>query len=281
MNYGTRDVAKMLELSESQVRAYVRSGFLNPERGARGRLLFSFQDLVLLRAAKGLLSARIPQRRVRRALAKLKEQLPEGRPLAGIQIAAEGDRIVVRDGVTRWQPESGQTVFDFDFGVAELAKKVAPLARRAFREARAESEDDFSADDWYQWGCELEPTAPAEARQAYRKAVELDPAHADALVNLGRLHHESGDAKGAEEHYRRALACRPNDATAVFNLGVALEDLGHAQRAFEAYEKASRLDAGSADAHYNAACLAERIGRPAAALRHWKSYRKLIRGEAP
>jgi len=279
MNYGTRDVAKMLDLSEGQVRAYVRSGFLIPSRGAGGRLLFSFQDLVLLRAAKGLLSARIPQRRIRRALVKLKEQLPEGRPLAGVQIAAEGDRIVVKDGTSRWQPESGQTVFDFDFGVAELAKKVAPLARRAFREARSESEEDFSAEDWYQWGCELEPTAPADARQAYKKALDLDPEHADAHVNLGRLYHESGDANSAEQHYRRALAIRPNDSTAIFNLGVALEDLGHAQRAFEVYEKAAKLDPGSADAHYNAACLAERIGRPAAALRHWKSYRKLIRGE--
>jgi len=274
--YGTREVAKMLDLSEGQVRSYVRSGFLDPDRGPQGRMRFSFQDLVLLRAAKGLLAARIPPRRVRRALVKLKGQLPEGRPLTGLQIAAEGERIVVGNGVSRWQPESGQTVFDF--GLAELAKKVAPLARQAFREARAESEE-FSADDWYQWGCELEPAAPAEARKAYKKALELDSNHADAHVNLGRLDHEAGDAKSAEQHYRRALANRPDDATAAFNMGVALEDLGHSQRALEAYEKAARLDPGSADAHYNAACLAERIGRPAAALRHWKSYRKLIRGE--
>ena len=71
--YGAREVAKMLGLSVSQVRAYVRAGFLEPTRGPRGELQFSFQDLVLLRTAKGLVSARIAPRRVRSALRKLKE----------------------------------------------------------------------------------------------------------------------------------------------------------------------------------------------------------------
>src|ERR1700736_214240 len=91
--YGAREVAKMLGLSVGQVRAYVRAGFLEPTRGPRGELRFSFQDLVLLRTAQGLVSARIAPRRVRSALRKLKEQLPEGRPLRGVHIRAEGDRI--------------------------------------------------------------------------------------------------------------------------------------------------------------------------------------------
>src|SRR5438105_1406393 len=89
--YGAREVAKMVGLSVSQVRAYVRAGFLEPTRGPHGELRFSFQDLVLLRTAKGLVSARIAPRRVRSALRKLKEQLPEGRPLRGVHIRALGD----------------------------------------------------------------------------------------------------------------------------------------------------------------------------------------------
>src|SRR5438067_12316381 len=111
--YGAREVAKMLGLSVSQVRAYVRAGFLEPTRGPRGELRFSFQDLVLLRTTQGLVSARIAPRRVRSALRKLKEQLPEGRPLRGLHIRAEGDRIVVVDGQSSWSPESGQILFDF------------------------------------------------------------------------------------------------------------------------------------------------------------------------
>src|ERR1700694_909034 len=103
----------MLGLSVSQVRSYVRAGFLEPERGPRGELLFSFQDLVLLRTAKCLVSARLAPRRGRSALRKLREQLPEGRPLRGVHIRAEGDRIVVGDGRARWSPGSGQVRFGF------------------------------------------------------------------------------------------------------------------------------------------------------------------------
>jgi tetratricopeptide (TPR) repeat protein len=270
--YSTSEVAKLLGLSPSQVRGYVRSGFLSPERGARGELSFSFQDLVFLRTARGLMSERVAPRRIRKALACLREQLPEGRPLTAVRIAMEGSRIVVTDGARRWQPESGQILFDF--GVAGLARKLAPTVRRAYREAQEEG-TEFSADDWYEWGCELEPGSPGEAIAAYRRALELDPSHADAHVNLGRLLHEAGDAAAAEPHYAAALAARPEDATAAFNHGVALEDMGRLPEALLAYQKAVRIDPGNADAHFNAATLAEKLGRPAEALRHLRTYRKL------
>lgn len=275
--YGSRQVADMLGLSVGQLRGYVRSGFLRPERGPRGDFRFSFQDIVLLRAAKGLLAARISPRRIRRALAKLADQLPAGRPLGGVRICAEHGRIVVGDGRSRWQPESGQVLFDFE--VSELARKVAPLARRAFRQARQDSAA-HTADGWYELGCQLESSSAADASEAYRRALELAPDHAPANVNLGRLLHEQGDAAGAEGHYRRALEARSDDSVAAFNLGVALEDLSRLPEALAAYERAIAADPENADAHYNAASVCEHIGEPAAALRHLKSYRKLVRGES-
>jgi tetratricopeptide (TPR) repeat protein len=272
--YSTSEVAKLLGLAPARVRSYVRAGFLSPERGASGRLTFSFQDLVFLRTASSLLSARVAPRRIRKALRRLRAQLPEGRPLAALRIAMEGSRIVVADGSRRWQPDSGQILFDF--GVADLAKKVAPVVRRAFREAQQEG-PEFSADDWYEWGCELEPGSPGEAITAYRRALSLDPAHPGAHVNLGRLLHEAGDAAAAEPHYAAALAARPDDGTAAFNLGVALEDMGRLPEALLSYQKAVRIDPGNADAHFNAATLAEKLGRPAEALRHLRTYRKLTR----
>ena len=272
--YSTSEVAKLLGLSQPQVRGYVRAGFLAPERGSRGELSFSFQDLVFLRTARGLMAARVPAKRIRAALRQLNGQLPEGRPITAVRIAVEGSRIVVEDGARRWQPESGQILFDF--GVADLAKKVAPMVRRAYREAQEEG-PEFSADDWFEWGCELEPGSPGEAIAAYRRSIELDPEHADAHVNLGRLLHEAGDAAGAAPHYEAALASRPDDATAAFNLGVALEDLGKLPEALLAYQKAVRLDPANADAHFNAAALAEKLGRTAEALRHLRTYRKLTR----
>jgi len=272
--YSTKEVGKLLGLSEGELRGYVRAGFLVPERGPRRQLRFSFQDLVFLRTARGLMGAKLPPRRIRVALRRLREQLPEGRPLTGVRIAVEGNRIVVGDGTRRWQPESGQILFDF--GVSDLARRVAPMVRRAGREARHES-SDFSAEDWYAWACDLEPGSPDQAREAYARALAIDPDHTDAHVNLGRLLHESGDPASALPHYRRALKSRPEDAIAAFNLGVALEDLKRPQEALEAYENAVSIDPENADAHFNAASLAESLGQAALALRHLRIYRKLTR----
>ncbi len=120
--YAAKDVARLLGLSPIQVRAFARSGFLQPDRGPRGEFRFSFPDLVLLRAAKGLAEARIPLRRITHALRKLRQQLPSGRPLSAVRITAEGDRIVVHDGATAWNPESGQ--LQLDFHVADLASRA-------------------------------------------------------------------------------------------------------------------------------------------------------------
>ena len=273
--YSTGEVARILELTPRQVRACVHAGILDPERGQRGQFRFSFQDLVYLKTARGLFAARIPARRVRGTLDRLREQLPSGRRLAGMHIAVEGKRIVVSDGSAHWQPDSGQTLFDF--GVADLARRAAPAARRAFAAAKEERGEPLTAEDWYRWGCELEAAAPEEAAEAYGRALALDARHADAHINLGRLLHETGDAESAREHYRLALASRPGDATAAFNLGVALEDLGRPKDALEAYENAVALDPGNADAHYNAASVCERLGQPANALGHLKDYRLLTR----
>lgn len=265
--WSVTQIARLLGLPASRIRAFVRSGLLAPRRDARGVLRFSFQDLVILRAAQGLLAARLPARRLLRALHRLKQQLPAGRGLSGVHLTAEGGRVVARHGGLVWQPESGQVLAGLD--ASQPAGQLTPLPLRAVAEG---------ADDWFQRGCELETTAPDEAQEAYRRALELDPDHADAHVNLGRLLHEAKDISGAWAHYLRALALQPGHAIAAFNLGVALEDAGHPGEALAQYDRALAADPACADAHFNAARLSERLGDHAAALRHLGAYRRLTRG---
>ncbi|MCM3877416.1 MAG: tetratricopeptide repeat protein, partial [Thermoanaerobaculia bacterium] len=183
--YAARDAAAMLGVSLARVKAWAEWMDLEVSPALR----FGFQDLVLLRTAKGLAEANVPPATVRRALKRLRGQLPEGRPLTGVRIAADGRRVVVQDGASSWNPVSGQTLFGF--AVADLATAAAPLAKRAAEEARQDGER-LSAEDWYRLGCDVEASSPADARDAYRRAVELEPHHADAHVNLGRLLHEEG-----------------------------------------------------------------------------------------
>ncbi len=270
--YTVADVAQLLKLAPAHVRAFARDGFLSPGRGPRGDFRFSFQDLVVLRAAKDLAAARIPARRIRRTLKRLRQDLPRGRSLAELRITAEGERIVVRDGETAWNPDSGQVVIDFQ--VRDLATRAAPIARRTARAAQAAAAD-YDADGWYELGLELEAVAPQEARDAYRRALELDPHHADAHVNLGRLLQEEDLTEEAETHYRAALVESPAHATAWFDLGTALEDLRRAGDAVDAYRRAILADRRMADAHFNLARLYEKAGKKAAALRHLGIYQRL------
>ncbi len=270
--YTVSDVAKLLGLSEAQVRSFARAGFLTPRRGPKGDLRFSFQDLVLLRAAKGLAAAKIPARRIQRALKRLRDELPQGRPLSALRIAAEGDRIVVTDGETAWYPESGQVVLDFT--VSEIATKAGPIARKRAEAARVQ--ETLTAEEWYALGCDLEVTSLDEARDAYRRALELDPHHAEAHINLGRLLHEAGRLEDALGHYRLALQANPDDPTAAFDLAIVLEDVGRTNEAIHAYEQAIRSDPKLADAYFNLARLYELSGKRAAALRYLSKYKRLV-----
>lgn len=264
----------MLGLSPAQIRAYATEGFLDPELGPEGELRFGFHDLILLRTAGELTAANIPSRKVRRVLHRLRDQLPEGKTLTGVRITADGERVVVRDGGVVWNPESGQSLFDF--AVADLAAAAAPLIHRNAADARERSHE-LSAEDWYELGCELEMSSAAEAKDAYERALKVEPDHPDANVNLGRILHEEGAPALAEKHYRAALDGDPGHETAAFNLGVALEDLGHTAEAVRAYKRAIALDPGNADAHYNLAGIYERRGQKQDALRHLKTYR-ILRG---
>jgi tetratricopeptide (TPR) repeat protein len=272
--YTAEEVAKLVDVPPGRVRALIRAGVLDPLRDGHGRPYFTFQDLVLLRTAKGLLEARISERRIGKVLRRLREGLPSGRPLTALAIAAEGNRITVRDGQTRFEPESGQVLFDFE--VAELADQVEPLLERAQRRTREKSAP--TAEEWFDLGANLEIVDPIEARAAYMKAIELDPEHAHAHLNLGRLLHESSELAEAEAHYRLALAAEPLSATAAFNLGVVLEDRERPDEAVLAYERALTLDPAYADAHFNLSRIHERAGHQTLALRHLRAYKKLTQG---
>jgi tetratricopeptide (TPR) repeat protein len=273
MSYSVREVSALLGLRPSQIRTYAEKGFLAPARGPAGELQFGFHDLVLLRTASELSAAKIPQRKVLRALERLRQQLPSGRSLTGVRITADGDNVIVRDGGAVWIPESGQSLFDFS--VADLEAQAAPLAHRP-----AEPDQESGAEYWFELACELEmssvESAVESAVDAYRRTLEADPHHSDAHVNLGRLLHEQGDTAAAEQHYRAAFESNPEHDTAAFNLGVALEDLGRIDDALAAYAKAIALDPDNADAHYNLAGIYEQRGDKQAALRHLKVYRNLV-----
>ncbi|MFT5562997.1 MAG: tetratricopeptide (TPR) repeat protein [Candidatus Azotimanducaceae bacterium] len=265
--YSTREVAELLELSERTIRDIAR-GVLDADREDKGHYRFSFQDIVLLRTAKELLNAGVRRSKINKSLFQLQARLPNNRPLTALRISGDGGDVVIRDEDQVYNPESGQ--IHFNFAVSELAGVVAPLARKAAQEA--ESSEQLTSDDWFDLGVDLEAVSPEDAPAAYQRALELDPSHSDAHVNLGRLMQEAGDYDGAELHYHQALEADTDNVLAAFNLGTLLEDVGRLHDAIEAYKKAESF----ADAHYNLSRLYELVGQHTEALKHLKTYRALL-----
>jgi tetratricopeptide (TPR) repeat protein len=191
-------------------------------------------------------------------------------PLSGLSIGAVGDAVVVRDGATQRQVESGQYLLLFEGdprsgSLSVIEKKAAPKLDPV--------PDD--ADDWFDQGLDLEQRDPAAAIKAYQRAIAANPKLLDAHVNLGRLLHEARRFAEAEKAYRRGMEACGGDALLLYNLGVLLDDLGRRPEAIAAYQSALRADPELADCHYNLALLCEKAGQSREAIRHMSQYRRL------
>src|SRR6185503_9277071 len=142
--YGVRDVERLLHLPRSIIRSLVASGFVTPARGPRNAMLFSFQDLIVLRTAQELSAALVPRRNIVRALRELRRQLPQSIPLSGLRIGAVGDRVVVSEGGTQWQAESGQYLLALEVKAEGQPGPAQPLEDWYGRALELETEDPES-----------------------------------------------------------------------------------------------------------------------------------------
>jgi hypothetical protein len=265
--YSLQDVARLLGLPKSSGRARVDAGFVAPQRGARREYRFSFQDLVVMRTAQGLVDAKLPTTRILRSLRRLRAQLPPQMPLSGLRVEAVGDHVVVHDAGAQWQPDDGQYVLRFQV--------QAPRGRLAFLETPAPA--PASADALFEQALALEEAKPDAASALYERAIARDPAMLGAYTNLGRLQHDRREWVAAEATYRAGIArCGPDD-TLCFNLALLLEDLERSAEAVEMYEAALARNPDLAEAHYNLALICEADGRAQEAIRHLAAYRRLSR----
>jgi DNA-binding transcriptional MerR regulator len=88
-----------------QLRYWDRIGLVRPAVQSTGgrpgvRRLYSFRDLVALRAVKSLLDSGMSLQRVRRAYDYLRKRAGLEEHLAGVELSAEGDSILARDEET-------------------------------------------------------------------------------------------------------------------------------------------------------------------------------------
>lgn len=90
----------------------------------------------------------------------------------------------------------------------------------------------------------------AEAIEAYKAAISLDPNYAPAYGRLGDAYLNSGNSELALNAYQEQVRLAPNDARAQLDLGYFYNTMGRFAEAFEPLKRASTLDASFSEAFY-------------------------------
>lgn len=103
-----------------------------------------------------------------------------------------------------------------------------------------------------------------EAREAYHRSIELGGQTKDAAwahYNLGRLLDEGSRKNEAIDYYRKAVDLDPQHANAHNNLGWTLEQLGRYDEAIASYRKAIAADPKYQQPRTNLKELLAKLGR--------------------
>ena len=268
--YSRDEVRRWLGVSARQLKSWEQQNLIT------SRASFAFSDILALRTLIGLRQSKIQTAQIRKALHALRSKLRDVHdPLTELKIYSQGRKIEVQFAGQKMEPISGQLLLDFD--QAEISKLLSFPAQAAADDPRQRLKSRREAEHWFEAGLELEQKgAPVEnIIAAYRKASEIDPSSAGALVNLGTVYFNLRDWRQAEQYYRQALEADPEYALAHFNLGNLYDERGDRGQAQAHYLAALRSHPNYADAHYNLALLYQSNGQPLKAVRHWKVYLQL------
>jgi tetratricopeptide (TPR) repeat protein len=252
----------------ARLRTLDRANIVSPTGERNGKRVYTFQDLIALRATNGLLAHQVKPKEVAQAIAALRQTLPRvTRPLQELRIVSDGRRVVVKTDGAAFEPVTGQLVLDFQ--VNSLREDVVRMLRPDTAKTRART-----AYDLYSRASALDedPGSFDEAEALYRRAIELDPQLAIAYTNLGNIRFRRGDEAGAEGLYRQALEVDDRQPEAHYNLGYVLLERGDAKRSVPCFQRALDADPRFADAHFNLAMAYEQLGERAKARPHWKRY---------
>jgi predicted TPR repeat methyltransferase len=105
----------------------------------------------------------------------------------------------------------------------------------------------------------------AEAGEVYRRVLDTEPDHVDALHYVGVLAHQQGRSDDAIVLIEKSLGLAPDRADCYNNLGIVLQSAGKLDEAIDAYRRAIVIDPRHANAHSNLGVLLRALGKPAEA----------------
>lgn len=95
----------------------------------------------------------------------------------------------------------------------------------------------------------LQDTSQLEAQ--YKDVLAKDPKNHEAIIALGNLYFDSGQAPKAVEMYQKALEIKPNDANVLTDMGTMFRNMGNFDKAIEVFRQAASVDPTHEQSRYN------------------------------
>lgn len=126
------------------------------------------------------------------------------------------------------------------------------------------------ADAYFTRGIVRRAEQPAEALVDLQHAIALNPAHSQALSQLGLLLIERGALDEAAGYLERAVACDGQAAAALAHLGFVRHRQGRLDDALAHYQRAVAIDPNLGIAQNNLAIALQELGRTDEALAIWR-----------
>ena len=283
--YSVKQTARIFGLRPSQLRYWTQTGFVTPTVRKKGRLFYTFRDLIGVKTAVELLNSGLKIDDARPSLDALRKTLPrEVKPQASLRVACDGQRIVLHndDGVdTGSQPLLSFPISQLRSQVEAVMSESGEQAtvveeiihRRALgTQADAETSDPVSqsSDEVDTAAPQAEPASAEESAPGQMMVVDSTEPHGQPSAYEAFLEgyraEEKGDFERAILWYSRAVDAEPSMAAAHTNLGNLYYERGSFELAKNAYETALEHEPNQAEARFNLGNLLDEEGDPDAAI---------------
>ena len=145
---------------------------------------------------------------------------------------------------------------------AKQWQQVGEFAQAEDACRQALSLEPANAEAWYLLGCVTKPQGNyGEAVAAFQRAVAVEPGYAQAHNMLGIALLELGRLNAAAGAFENALRAKPDFAAAWNNLGNVQLALGGTEQALASYQESVRINPEFAEAHGNLGNVRRELGR--------------------
>ncbi len=223
----------------------------------------------MLRSAKELLDAQVPVRRTNRVLLELKARNAQAsRPLSSLRVQAQGTRVVVQDGNTSWDAESGQGSLPFVTPAGETAADAVPPNKVATLDLIT---PDLSAPDLTAPGLASREQLNRITQRPVQQPQDQQSGSQQSDDHLGRTGDDSPEPEGVAGSEPMVVVPESGELTSDdwYNLALDLEE-AEPDKAPQAYLRALELNPNNTDAQVNLGRLCQLRGNLKQARRHYK-----------